>query len=57
MYIFTKYVYMFAVANRCQILPILYLGYIMTLDKDLGSQETDNDQNDRDDYLFDPKTV
>lgn len=57
MYIFTKYVYMFAVANRCQILPILYLGYLMTLDKDLGSQETDNDQNDRDDYLFDPKTV
>lgn len=30
---------------------------IMTLDKDLGSQEIDNDQNDRDDCLFDPKTV
>lgn len=57
MYIFTKFVYMFAVVIRCQILSILYLGYIMTLDKDLGSQEIDNDQNDRDDCLFDPKTV
>lgn len=57
MYVFTMYVCMFAVVIRCQILSILYLGYTMTLDKDLGSQGTDDDQNDKDDCLFDPRTV
>lgn len=57
MYVFTMYVCMFAVVIRCQILSILYLGYTMTLDKDLGSQETDNDQNDKNDCLFNPRTV
>ena len=57
MYLLCMYACMFAVVIRCQILSILYLGYTMTLDKDLGSQGTDNDRSDQDDCLFDPRTV